>query len=218
MTVGRLGHEPRPTAPYTEEVWQALCEGGDRADAALRERGVKLTIGGEPTFNAREHAELPEWNGEALGETQVEARGEARRGAPAAAGAWGGPAAARRQALPGREPAALGARHLRAARPGAALDGRDGGLGRQCGRRRRRARWRKRWPRGWAWRRTCSPPTRIRGASSRTRRTCRSTSIRSPPTSTTPRSGGAWRGCWARGSARRWASCCRSREAPTGAG
>ncbi|KFE69961.1 transglutaminase family protein [Hyalangium minutum] len=70
MTVGRLGHEPRPTAPYTDEVWQALCEGGDRADAVLRERGVKLTIGGEPTFNAREHTELPEWNGDALGETK----------------------------------------------------------------------------------------------------------------------------------------------------
>jgi uncharacterized protein (DUF2126 family)/transglutaminase-like putative cysteine protease len=70
MTVGRLGHEPRPTAPYTDEVWQALCEGGDRADAVLLEHGVKLTIGGEPTFNAREHTELPEWNGEALGETK----------------------------------------------------------------------------------------------------------------------------------------------------
>jgi len=70
MTVGRLGHEPQPTAPYTEEVWQALREGGDRADAALLEHGVKLTIGGEPTFNAREHTELPEWNGEALGETK----------------------------------------------------------------------------------------------------------------------------------------------------
>jgi uncharacterized protein (DUF2126 family) len=70
MTVGRLGHEPRPTAPYTEEVWQALCDGGDRADAALLERGVKLTIGGEPTFNAREHTDLPEWNGAALGDTK----------------------------------------------------------------------------------------------------------------------------------------------------
>jgi uncharacterized protein (DUF2126 family)/transglutaminase-like putative cysteine protease len=68
MTVGRLGHEPRPTAPYTDEVWQALCEGGDRADETLLAHGVKLTIGGEPTFNAREHTELPEWNGEALGE------------------------------------------------------------------------------------------------------------------------------------------------------
>ncbi|WP_224371014.1 transglutaminase family protein [Hyalangium versicolor] len=70
MTVGRLGHEPRPTAPYTEEVWEALRAGGDRADALLLERGVKLTIGGEPTFNSREHPELPEWNGEALGETK----------------------------------------------------------------------------------------------------------------------------------------------------
>ncbi|MDC0709072.1 transglutaminase family protein [Stigmatella sp. ncwal1] len=70
MTVGRLGHEPRPTAPYTEEVWQALCAGADHADARLLERGVKLTLGGEPTFNAREHVDLPEWNGAALGDTK----------------------------------------------------------------------------------------------------------------------------------------------------
>ncbi len=68
MTVGRLGHEPRPTAPYTKEVWQELCVGGDRADETLLAHGVKLTMGGEPTFNARENTDLPEWNGEALGE------------------------------------------------------------------------------------------------------------------------------------------------------
>ena len=67
MTVGRLGHEPRPTAPYDEEVWRALSAAGDRADARLAELGVALTMGGEPTFNAREGADLPEWNTEALG-------------------------------------------------------------------------------------------------------------------------------------------------------
>ena len=35
MAVGRLGHEARPTAPYTEEVWQELLAAGDRADEAL---------------------------------------------------------------------------------------------------------------------------------------------------------------------------------------
>src|SRR6185369_14479221 len=55
MTVGRLGHEPRPTTPYEESVWQALLEGGERADAALAARGVALTMGGEPTFCAREN-------------------------------------------------------------------------------------------------------------------------------------------------------------------
>jgi uncharacterized protein (DUF2126 family)/transglutaminase-like putative cysteine protease len=67
MKVGRLGHEVRPTAPFPEEAWEALLAGADRADAALAEAGLSLTSGGEPTFNAREEAEAPEWNGEALG-------------------------------------------------------------------------------------------------------------------------------------------------------
>jgi uncharacterized protein (DUF2126 family)/transglutaminase-like putative cysteine protease len=67
MVVGRLGHEPRPTAPFTEETWQLLLSAGDRVDAHLRGANVRLTSGGEPTFNSREDVELPEWNGDALG-------------------------------------------------------------------------------------------------------------------------------------------------------
>jgi uncharacterized protein (DUF2126 family)/transglutaminase-like putative cysteine protease len=70
MKVGRLGHEPRPTAPFTDEVWQRLVAGGERTDAALAEAGLELTVGGEPTFTSRLHGELPEWNGAALGETK----------------------------------------------------------------------------------------------------------------------------------------------------
>jgi uncharacterized protein (DUF2126 family)/transglutaminase-like putative cysteine protease len=70
MRVGRLGHEPRPTAPYEEDVWQQLLASGDQADARLGSLGIKLTVGGEPTFNSREHAEAPEWNAEALGSTK----------------------------------------------------------------------------------------------------------------------------------------------------
>jgi uncharacterized protein (DUF2126 family)/transglutaminase-like putative cysteine protease len=70
MQVGRLGHEVRPTAPFPEEAWQALLEGADRADAALAAAGLVLTSGGEPTLNSREHADAPEWNGEALGPTK----------------------------------------------------------------------------------------------------------------------------------------------------
>src|SRR5262249_4784850 len=67
MTVGRLGHEPRPTTPYEDSVWEALVAAGERADAHLTEASITLTMGGEPTFCARENAHLPEWNGEALG-------------------------------------------------------------------------------------------------------------------------------------------------------
>ena len=73
MTVGRLGHEVRPTAPFPDPAWEALLAGGDRADAALTAQGLALTTGGEPTFNAREGPELPEWNGEALGPAKWEA-------------------------------------------------------------------------------------------------------------------------------------------------
>jgi len=70
MRIGRLGHEVRPTAPFTEEAWAELCQSGERADAALRAAGLELTCGGEPTFNSRLHPGRPEWNCEALGPTK----------------------------------------------------------------------------------------------------------------------------------------------------
>src|SRR5262249_38067808 len=70
MAVGRLGHEPRPTAPYTDEVWDSLVAAGDRVDATLAAAGIRLTMGGEPTFNSRLHPDEPEWNGAALGPTK----------------------------------------------------------------------------------------------------------------------------------------------------
>ncbi len=66
----RLGHEPRPTAPYTDEVWTALLDAGDRADAALENAKLTLTSGGEPTFTSRDESDLPEWNSEALGDSK----------------------------------------------------------------------------------------------------------------------------------------------------
>ncbi len=65
--ITRLGHEPRPTAPYTDDVWTELLTASDRADAALVDAGLALTAGGEPTFTSREHPTAPEWNGAALG-------------------------------------------------------------------------------------------------------------------------------------------------------
>ena len=83
MTVQRLGHEPRPTRPYEEPVWEALLAAGERTDARLEASKLTLTVGGEPTFNAREGADLPEWNGAALGPSKWKAgvtlAGELRR-------------------------------------------------------------------------------------------------------------------------------------------
>ena len=72
MNVKRLGHEPRPTAPFPEEVWTELIAAGDRTDAALAAARLELTVGGEPTFTSRLHPELPEWNTDALGDTKLE--------------------------------------------------------------------------------------------------------------------------------------------------
>ncbi|MBL9017047.1 MAG: transglutaminase family protein [Myxococcales bacterium] len=66
-SIQRLGHEARPTAPYTDDVWQKLLAGGDRADAALSLAGHDVWIGGEPTFVAREGQAREEWQGGALG-------------------------------------------------------------------------------------------------------------------------------------------------------
>ncbi|HEY1418666.1 MAG TPA: transglutaminase family protein [Myxococcaceae bacterium] len=83
VRVGRLGHVPRPTAPFPEPAYQVLLESADRADQQLRACGLSLTSGGEPTFNSREHAEAPEWNEGALGPTKwtqgLRLAGELRR-------------------------------------------------------------------------------------------------------------------------------------------
>lgn len=67
MSVARIGHEPQPTKPYTDEVWENLKAAGRAADARLEKNGIVLTVGGEPTFCAREGTDLPEWNTAALG-------------------------------------------------------------------------------------------------------------------------------------------------------
>lgn len=66
-TVTRLGHEARPTAPFTEHVWTELLAAGDRADAMLTAAKLEVTVGGEPTFTARAGASEASWEGGALG-------------------------------------------------------------------------------------------------------------------------------------------------------
>ncbi len=70
MEVVRLGHEPRPRVPYSDEQWEAVLATADTVDASLVHSGIELTSGGEPTWTSREHPDLPEWNTEALGETK----------------------------------------------------------------------------------------------------------------------------------------------------
>lgn len=67
-SIARLGHEARPTAPYTDEVWTELAAAGDRADQVIEAAGLEVWIGGEPTFTARERVERDEWQTGALGD------------------------------------------------------------------------------------------------------------------------------------------------------
>jgi uncharacterized protein (DUF2126 family) len=66
-TIGRLGHEARPTAPYADDVWRELVAAGDRVDGELAASGLTVTVGGEPTFVARDGQAASEWQGGALG-------------------------------------------------------------------------------------------------------------------------------------------------------
>jgi uncharacterized protein (DUF2126 family)/transglutaminase-like putative cysteine protease len=66
-SIARLGHEARPTTPYTEETWAALLAGAEKADASLAAAGLRVTVGGEPTFIARGDVTAAEWQGAALG-------------------------------------------------------------------------------------------------------------------------------------------------------
>ncbi|UJR87207.1 DUF2126 domain-containing protein [Sandaracinus amylolyticus] len=70
MEIARIGHEPSPKRPYTEDQWKELVACGHRVDDALGRRGITLTMGGEPTFVSRAHVKEPEWNTTALGETK----------------------------------------------------------------------------------------------------------------------------------------------------
>jgi uncharacterized protein (DUF2126 family)/transglutaminase-like putative cysteine protease len=74
MSVRKIGHDPRPTKPYEEHVWEEMLEVGDETDKRVAAHDLVLTMGAEPTFNAREgDLSAPEWNGAALGKSKWEA-------------------------------------------------------------------------------------------------------------------------------------------------
>ncbi len=70
MSVRRTRETPRVTKPYSAEQWRAIDAFGERVSARLAEDGVRLTIGGEPTFVAVDDPDAPEWNTEAVGPTK----------------------------------------------------------------------------------------------------------------------------------------------------
>ena len=70
MKVVRIVETARTTKPYTEAQWQAILARGADVDLALERGGVRLTMGGEPTFVAAGDFEAAEWNTAALGPTK----------------------------------------------------------------------------------------------------------------------------------------------------
>lgn len=67
MSVQRTRELPRVTKPFTDEQWQTIQVLGQTIDQNLRNKGVQLTIGGEPTFVSEEDRDLAEWNTAANG-------------------------------------------------------------------------------------------------------------------------------------------------------
>jgi uncharacterized protein (DUF2126 family)/transglutaminase-like putative cysteine protease len=63
--VTRFHELPRVTKPYSEDQWQELLNLGRRVDADMADHGLKLTMGGEPTFVSIDDMESPAWNTEA---------------------------------------------------------------------------------------------------------------------------------------------------------
>lgn len=75
-TIERIHEDPRVTQPYTETQWAAVMTLGHDVDQELITHDVRLTMGGEPTFIARDDMESPEWSTAALGERKRELAGE----------------------------------------------------------------------------------------------------------------------------------------------
>jgi len=70
MRVTRIRETPRVTKPYAPAQWRAIRHAGEAVDAKLAALGLKLTMGGEPTFVAASDRDAPEWNTDALGPTK----------------------------------------------------------------------------------------------------------------------------------------------------
>ncbi len=72
MDIQRIHEDPRVTKPYNSLQWAAIDALGHSIDADLHQEGIKLTMGGEPTFVSIDHPDDPEWNIQALGTKKLE--------------------------------------------------------------------------------------------------------------------------------------------------
>ncbi|WP_317932446.1 transglutaminase family protein [Halioxenophilus sp. WMMB6] len=69
--VFRIHEDPRVTKPYAEGDWETIKALGHAVDEELAAAGVKLTMGGEPTFVSVDDMESAQWNTDALGDDKL---------------------------------------------------------------------------------------------------------------------------------------------------
>jgi uncharacterized protein (DUF2126 family)/transglutaminase-like putative cysteine protease len=67
MRVERMRETPRVSKPYSEAQWQEILATGAVVENRLQAGGLRLSMGGEPTFVARDDGQAAEWNTAALG-------------------------------------------------------------------------------------------------------------------------------------------------------
>lgn len=67
MSVIRLNDSPRLSKPFNDEEWAKVEQVAHRVDADLEAQGVRMTMGGEPTFVGIDEPGSPQWNIDALG-------------------------------------------------------------------------------------------------------------------------------------------------------
>ncbi len=79
MRVTRIRETPRTTKPYAERTWRDIQAAGAAVDAVLDREGVRMTMGGEPTFVSATDMEGAEWNTDAMGPTKRRMAGRLMR-------------------------------------------------------------------------------------------------------------------------------------------
>ena len=70
MKVRRFQEAPTTAKPYSENTWVLMDDVGRRVDADLAKLGVRMTMGGEPTFVYAREPDADEWNVSAMGPTK----------------------------------------------------------------------------------------------------------------------------------------------------